>query len=158
MAQRKDGRTEEAPVRLVVDSNILITFFWPDSVFRFVAENHIAELVAPSYALKEINAHAQEIERRARVQDFEGLLSRLSLFVHFIPESYYLEELRHERWIHMLTVRTSSAIIEDIDFLALAHKLDCLLWSNDALLKRQDSVRVLNTAEIVEILKAFGEM
>ncbi len=40
---------------------------------------------------------------------------------------------------------------EDIDFIALALKENCPLWSNDKLLKKQIRVKIINTNEIEQI-------
>lgn len=41
---------------------------------------------------------------------------------------------------------------DDVDFVALALKLNLPLWSNDSRLKEQSLVKVLSTRELVEIL------
>lgn len=39
---------------------------------------------------------------------------------------------------------------DDVDFFALALKLDCPIWSEDRLLKEQEAVRVCSTSEILK--------
>jgi predicted nucleic acid-binding protein len=41
---------------------------------------------------------------------------------------------------------------DDIDFTALALKLDCPLWSNDKELKQQTVVKVFSTSELISFL------
>ena len=41
---------------------------------------------------------------------------------------------------------------DDIDFTALALKLDCPLWSNDKELKQQTVVKVFSTSELISLL------
>ncbi|MCK4435272.1 hypothetical protein KAU87_00515, partial [Candidatus Bathyarchaeota archaeon] len=41
---------------------------------------------------------------------------------------------------------------DDIDFPALALKLDCPLWSNDKELKQQTVVKVFSTSELISFL------
>jgi len=43
----------------------------------------------------------------------------------------------------------------DIDFLALAMRLDAVLWSNDRMLKGQKRVVVVPTLELVEMPEFF---
>ena len=41
----------------------------------------------------------------------------------------------------------------DWPFFALAMKEDCALWSNDKRLKRQNAVKVIDTAELTKLLE-----
>ena len=41
---------------------------------------------------------------------------------------------------------------DDIDFTALALKLDCPLWSNDKELKQQTVVKVFSTSDLISFL------
>jgi len=43
-------------MRLVVDSNVLFTFFWKNFVFRNILDKSV-ELFSPEYALEEINKY-----------------------------------------------------------------------------------------------------
>ncbi len=40
----------------------------------------------------------------------------------------------------------------DTEYFALALKMNCSVWSNDKNLKKQDTVRVYNTAEVLKIM------
>ena len=40
----------------------------------------------------------------------------------------------------------------DSDFIALSLKYNCPLWSNDAILKKQDKIAVISTKELIELL------
>lgn len=40
----------------------------------------------------------------------------------------------------------------DLEYLALALRFNCSLWSDDKLLKEQDSVKVFSTSDLLEIL------
>ena len=54
-----------------------------------------------------------------------------------------------------LTAEEKEELLDDIDFLALALKLKCLLWSNDKLLKEQSKVKVINTEEMISLVDKF---
>ena len=41
----------------------------------------------------------------------------------------------------------------DTQYFALALKLNCPIWSNDKKLKEQSEIKVLNTSELIELLK-----
>jgi predicted nucleic acid-binding protein len=40
---------------------------------------------------------------------------------------------------------------KDVDYFALALKLNCGIWSNDKVLKQQNKVQIYSTAEIMKI-------
>lgn len=42
---------------------------------------------------------------------------------------------------------------DDAEYFALALKLNCPIWSEDKLLKRQDKIEVFNTLELIKKLK-----
>ncbi|HJH25486.1 MAG TPA: hypothetical protein C5S37_01660 [Methanophagales archaeon] len=41
---------------------------------------------------------------------------------------------------------------DDVDFAALALKLDCPLWSNDKELKQQSVVKIFSTSDLISFL------
>lgn len=45
---------------------------------------------------------------------------------------------------------------DDRDFLALGIKLETLIWSNNLELKKQERVKILTTAEVIEVI--FGKI
>ena len=55
-------------------------------------------------------------------------------------------------FIKDLNEEETSSLLEDIDFLALSLELNCPLWTNDALLKKQNLVKILNTKEVINLL------
>lgn len=42
---------------------------------------------------------------------------------------------------------------DDSEYFALAMKLRCTIWSNDKRLKQQEKVNIINTTELIGILK-----
>lgn len=139
-------------MKLVVDTNVLITFFWKNSFLRRVSLNQDHKFISPEWALVEINDNSEHIRKRAELSDREFLQSRtdLALFVEFVPEEEYADFLSLDR--AGLSERDFTEIWDDIDFLALASKAVCPLWSNDARLKKQEKVRVLTTREVFPLL------
>jgi predicted nucleic acid-binding protein len=129
-------------MRLVVDSNILFTYFWSDSVARKLFSKQSLVLIAPEYALTEVNKYSEGIIKKTgiKVDEFKELRIELATMVSFIAEEEYKDKLQKA-----LKICPDPS---DIDFFALALKADCPLWSNDKLLKQQSDVRVLSTHEL----------
>jgi len=142
-------------MRLVVDSNVLFTFFWKGSVFRIFLDKPV-QLFSSEYALEEINKYSLEIMKKTSVskEQFKKLKQELALKVEFIPLEEY-STLFHK----VLSIASKFSkheyeeFVKDIDFFALALTLSCPIWSNDKLLKKQSKVLVFNTKEIIELLE-----
>jgi predicted nucleic acid-binding protein len=50
--------------------------------------------------------------------------------------------------------RSITPDVDDWPFFALSLKRDCALWSDDKKLKNQDRIKVLNTKDILDIIKS----
>lgn len=140
-------------MRLVVDSNVLFTLFWEDSVFRNIL-NKSVELFAPEYALEEINKHSSELIKKISCSEseFKKLKRDLALKVEFIPlEEYSSAFPKVLSMADQLTKKEYMEFVKDIDFFALAVKIGCPIWSNDKLFKKQSKVLVFTNREIIEL-------
>ena len=141
-------------MKLVVDSNVLFTFFWKNSVLHNILKQPI-ELFSPQYALEEINKYAKELMEKTSLskEEFKKTMQKLAHIVYFIPIEEYSSSFHKVTALRSkLSAQNYNEIIKDIDFLALAIHLQCPLWSNDLLLKKQSTVSVLTTKEIIELL------
>ncbi len=144
-------------MRLVVDSNVLMTAFWPRSTFSELARRPDMRLYAPVYALDEIRKHGAEIRQKTKTtaHQFARVLESLEGLVRFFEKNEYSSGLRGmEKELRQLDAKDREPICEDIDFLTLAHERRCPLWSNDGLLKKQKAVVVLSTMELILLLKS----
>jgi len=78
-------------MKFVVDSNVLFTFFWKNSVFNKLILNYDLELYAPEFALEEIKKYSLEIRKKAKisVSEFNSLRRGLLNIVNFVPLEVY---------------------------------------------------------------------
>ena len=127
---------------LVVDMNILFSFFKKDSFTRKLLTKSDLELYSPRYALDELNKHLDELILKAKINIgvFELYKSILPFFVEFVSASEY-KDFKNEA--ELITPDP-----DDTQYFALALKLGCAIWSNDKLLKKQDKVKVFSTSEL----------
>jgi predicted nucleic acid-binding protein len=133
-------------MKFVVDTNVLMTYFWKNSQTRnILISNRDLELIAPEFALEEINKYKKEIIKKAKISEEEFNVSRidLAIFVQFIPLLKYQNFLKNA-----LEISPDS---NDVDFIALALKLKCPLWSNDKKLKTQRVVEVYSTEDAFKL-------
>lgn len=131
-------------MRFVVDTNILFSFFNEKSTARDLSTRFSLILYSPAFALKELNKYKHEIMKRFSLTElqFSFTIKLLQTVVNFIKKEEYLQFLPKSKEI--------SPDPNDIDFFALSLKLNCEIWSNDADLKKQTSIKVLSTEDIVK--------
>ncbi len=132
-------------MRLVVDTNILFSFFWKGSFLAKIMVLQELELFSPEYALEEIKKYEKEIRIKTGLSqdEFNKKRAELPVFIAFIPLKEYHEFLKKLKEIPDKN---------DVDFLALALKLKCPLWSNDIALKKQGQIKTVTTKELLKEL------
>lgn len=130
-------------MRLVVDTNILFSFFWKDSFLAKIMVSQELELFSPEYALEEIKKYEKEIRIKTGLsqEGFNKKRGELPILITFIPLKEYRESLKKLKDIPDKN---------DMDFLALALMLKCPLWSNDIALKKQSRIKTITTKELLE--------
>jgi len=130
---------------VVVDTNILFSFFWKNSFTRRLLTTLETKFISPEYALEEINGKKEEIKRKANLteKEFSEIRKDLATYVDFIPLEEYEDCLKKA---------ASIPDSQDVDFIALALKRKLILWSNDGPLKKQSLAPVLSTKEIMELI------
>jgi len=133
-------------MRLVVDTNILFSFFNEKSKARELSTLSSLILYSPEFALVEIDKHKAEILKKFALSEMQFLLilKLLQIVVNFVKSEKYEQFLPNAKKI--------SPDPDDVDFFALSLKLECDIWSNDAKLKEQHHVKIFSTKELVEKL------
>lgn len=137
---------------LVIDTNILFTFFWKKSVSKELFHKHV--LYAPQQALLELEKYSAEIQTKAMLSpnEFNALKKVLTTIVTFIPVKHYRECFSHAQLLsYGLSPEDTTEFFSDLDFFALAVKLNMPIWSNDKLFKKQTKILIFNTEEIIEL-------
>jgi len=145
-------------MKLVVDANILFSFFKSDSTPRELILDpefeYNLELFAPELVLKEVGKHKSDICSRFSLasKDFSVMFSSLKLFVKTVKRNVF--ESSFPRAEEVL-----SENVKDVPYAALAFWFkdrgdDISVWSNDRGLKvlEEHGIRVFSTKELVEEL------
>jgi|SRR3989344_3568148 len=138
-------------MKLVVDSNVLFTLFWKNSVFNKISLRQDLELFAPEFAIEEINKYKKEIIQKTKIseKEFIEIKKELAIRVEFIS----IEEYSNFLNIALKIINTEKELLNDIDFIALALKLKVPLWTNDKLIKKIKEINVINTKELIEVIE-----
>jgi len=136
-------------MKLVVDTNILFSFFWEKSFTKRILTSNRFTLLTPDTAITELKKYAQEIIKKTglSLQAFEKQMKLLKATIKIIPKKTLSDFIARADEI--------SPDKDDAPFLALCLRENCVLWSNDALLKNQDKINVINTEEIINILQDY---
>jgi predicted nucleic acid-binding protein len=100
---------------------------------------HVA---APTFAFREILKYKQEIIAKAKITE-----NSFDLEYEKLQEA--VQEIRLEEYAHLLSLLGDCPDPNDIDFLATAVLLNVPLWSNDAALRGQASVKIISTREML---------
>lgn len=105
------------------------------------------KLIAPEFLLIEFSKHKKEILSKTHrsEEDFFELLSIFERRITFISK-------REFKGFISKAFKLFPDHIKDIPYLALAMKFDCVLWSEEKLLKNQLRVKVLNTDELFSFI------
>ena len=133
---------------LTIDANILFALFNPKSFTRrfIILNRDVLELYSPKFAIEEIERYKQDILEKFNLTEdnFEIIISFIRSIISFVDLEFYKERL--------IEAKRISPDIKDVEYFALALKLNCPIWSNDKVLKNQKTVKVLSTNELIEIL------
>ena len=136
-------------MRLVIDANRLFSIIIGKrlntaSISIFFSDD--AELYAPFRLLAELENNKDEIRFKSGFshEDFDNFVSVINMRVKFMPLEDFMDKISE--------VKKISPHSKDIEYFALALKLDCSVWFNEKLLKEQPHVKVLSSAELFKLL------
>ena len=135
-------------MQLVVDTNILISFFRKNPV-RFIILNARLldlELYSSKYCWQELLKIKLSISKYCKLQpeQIDLIFEELKEFIKIIPDEFSKPfEQEAKQLIHD----------KDIPIFALALKLNCPIWSNEPGFKEQPSVEIFNTEDLRKLLE-----
>jgi len=134
-------------MEFIIDANILMSALiaTEGTTYDLIFNNRI-KLFSVDKLLEELEKYKPEILEKSGLSeyDFDIFVSLISAEIEFIPYSEI------EKFIPKAEKITPDP--NDIEYFALALKLNCSIWSNDKKFKKQDKVKVYSTEELVKIL------
>jgi len=136
---------------VVVDSNILFSYFWKNSITKKIIDLDIFNLYSPDFALTEINKYKSDIIKKTKISssEFNLVLDELKSKIKFVSVLKYFSEFKK---IDL----NKKPDVNDVDFFACSLYLNAVIWSNDVILKNQSLCVVFNTKDILEIIKKIS--
>jgi predicted nucleic acid-binding protein len=133
-------------MKLVVDTNILISALIKDSTNRKIIFSSDFELHVPEYAFSEIGRYKETIITKSKLDsvDYELFLNILKGKVCIVAEKDVKEFMKEAKKI------MDSIDEDDTVFIALALALECPVWSNDSDFMKQKRVKVYTTDDLLK--------
>lgn len=134
-------------MKLVVDTNILVSFFRDNPVKELILKSKLfgVSLYSLQYMIEELKKNKGDVIKYAEIAlpEFDKRLSELLNFIKLTPEES-CKEFEHE-------AKEISPHDKDIPVFALALKLDCPIWSNEPAFKKQSRIKVLSNRDMIEL-------
>jgi predicted nucleic acid-binding protein len=135
----------------------LFSFFKKESFTRkLILTTEALEIISSEYSLKELKRHSGEISFKSGLtrKELEIAFSLLQSSIKFVPLNEYKECLKEAVSLaEGFSNKDLKEFMDDIDFFALALKEKCSLWSEDKLFKKQSSVKIFTTKDLIRILR-----
>lgn len=133
---------------VVVDANELFSLLIRETEYseEILVSNKL-QLIAPELLLIEFSNNKEEVLSKTHrtSEEFNKLLSVFERRIKFIPEEEFKEFIPD-------ACKIFPEHSKDAPYLALALKFNCVLWSEEKLLKKQNKVDVLNTKELISLI------
>ena len=136
-------------MELVIDANILFSALIKDGYIRRLILLGDHSFFVPEFIFEEMNKHKDIILEKADITEDE-----LNEILGLIIENTNIEIIPKEDFKNYLeTAKEISYDIDDVQYLALALKLKCPVWSNDKDFKKQNKVKVFSTKELLKEIR-----
>ncbi|MCR4334948.1 MAG: PIN domain-containing protein [archaeon] len=139
------GLRNSAEEGIIVDANILLACLIKNSATRKILLSvNSPEFYVPEFIEEEILKYSSYFAKKLNVTP--------SVIREIVTEIFSAAKIKVvKKQFYINQIPAALAITpdgKDAPYLALAMELKCPLWSNDKALKKQSSVKILNTSEV----------
>lgn len=147
----EEPASDDLPDQLVIDANILFSFFESDSARRGMVKKlrrSGCRLSSPDYVFEELTRDRDRIKKFANIPEteFTFLLSLLERTIDTVDRERYEKELDAGSEV--------SPHGKDVPYFALALHLNSAIWSDEKGFKEQGEVPVYSTSDLYDLLKS----
>lgn len=134
-------------MKVVVDANIVLSVLIAGGSKQDLLFSDDIEAIAPEWILFEVGKYWKELREKSglSVEEISDAFSLVREQIKTFPLDEYSDKLPD--------AKKASPDIKDAEYLALALKQGCDIWSHDRELKQQSQVKVYNTKELLKELK-----
>ncbi|MBS3093378.1 hypothetical protein J4456_02225 [Candidatus Pacearchaeota archaeon] len=137
--------------KLVVDANILFSFFKKDSTRRLLLEKLLkkrAGINVPYITFSELLNNKDKIVRYSEISpsEFDILISSLRKRLIIFPDKNFEEYIKES-----LSLAPHK---KDIEYFAISLSLNnCPIWSDEKAFKNQSKIKIFSTEELLKLVK-----
>ena len=143
---------------LVVDANVLFSFFKEVSVIREIVidpdSKYSLELIAPAKLLSELDKHKAEICKKAKISEEEYKFPRdvLEVFIKTFPDKFWQDSESKAEDILSKHIKDIPYVALCLSFKNKGYKI--CIWSNEERLKALEKygIKVYSTSELLKEL------
>ena len=134
---------------LILDTNVLFSFFGKTSTRELIYELYEmgVNMYTPRFARDELEKLRDIIKKKAKINDseFELIITHMFSMITEVPLIIYVDKVEEAKKI--------SPDPDDTDFVALALKYNCKIWTLDKALLSEDRIPTIATGDILSMLQ-----
>lgn len=139
-------------MKLVVDTNIIISALLKESICRKILFHLKGDLITLDFSEEEIREYKEYIQRKAKInaQELDLLLQKIKERCILLPDELIKEKMEEAKKIMWHIDPKDTPFIAA----ALASKAD--IWSDDEHFQKQNKVKVWKTKDLLEYYQQNG--
>lgn len=135
-------------MKLIVDTNVLISALIKDSTTRKIITHIDAGLYSPKFLQEEVEKHKKEILRKANLNEteFKVLFDQIKSKIIFLEFDFLKFKYEEEEKI------MDEKDPDDTPFIAAALTVGADVWSDDKHFRKQNKVKVWKTEDLMKFV------
>jgi len=137
-------------MRLIVDTNVLISALIKDSAARKLIMHLKAKLCSPMFLQEEIDKYKSEILKKSSLNETELMVLFNQIKSKIIILDYELFSLNYSE----AEIIMNKIDPKDTPFIAAALATNSDIWSDDLHFQKQKKIKVWKTKDLVELMKS----
>lgn len=138
------------PKLLIIDANILFSFFKSNSARRYLIEellNCECKLISPDFVFEELSQNKDKIMKFSKIDESEFIF----LFLLLKREIETISKSEYSKFL--VKSKVISPHTKDEPYFALALAFNLPIWSDEEEFKKQSKIEIFGTARLA---KLFG--
>ena len=134
-------------MKLIVDTNILISALIRDSVTRKIIIYSGIDLYYPEISLHELRKHEKNIIRKSgsNKDSYRKILNKLLEYIELLPEEIVLKNLNESKKI------MQNIDPDDVVFISAALGINADIWTNDKDFRKQRKIKIWQTKDLIRL-------
>ena len=134
---------------IIIDSNVFMSALIKEGITRKIITQCREKFIIPKYLFQEIRNYEGEIILKSGLskEEYNPLLKTLLKYLIIIPNELVSSYIKEAEKI------VKNIDIDDALFIATALAIEnSVIWSNDKKLKNQNTVKIINTEEMIDMI------